>query len=150
MENKAQADVMTRCKFPDGFRILKGKQEYVTYIDHSSLRAWYSQTPWTYDAHCHSAVEIIMPLRGEVIYTVEDKTYSVQSDEVLIVPPNWIHGLTMNEGSARYLLLFEPDNLFSMRDMQLVEEMLKTPIYLTGLSELQNTVRWLLMQVVNC
>jgi AraC-like DNA-binding protein/mannose-6-phosphate isomerase-like protein (cupin superfamily) len=150
MENKTQADVMTRCRFPDGFRILKGKQEYVTYIDHSSIRAWYSQTPWTYDAHCHSAVEIIMPLRGEVIYTVEDKTYSVQSDEVLIVPPNWIHGLTMNEGSARYLLLFEPDNLFSMRDMQLVEEMLKTPIYLTGQPELQNTVRSLLMQVVNC
>ena len=150
MENKTQSDVMTRCRFPDGFRILKGKQEYVTYIDHSSLRAWYSQTPWTYDAHCHSAVEIIMPLRGEVIYTVEDKTYSVQSDEVLIVPPNWIHGLTMAEGSARYLLLFEPDNLFGMRDMQLVEEMLKTPIYLTGQPELQSAVRALLMQVVNC
>ena len=30
MENKQQADVMTRCRFPDGFRILKGKQEYVT------------------------------------------------------------------------------------------------------------------------
>ena len=104
MENKTQADVMTRCRFPDGFRILKGKQEYVTYIDHSSIRAWYSQTPWTYDAHCHSAVEVIMPLRGEVVYTVEDKTYRVQSDEVLIVPPNWIHGLTMAEGSARYLL----------------------------------------------
>ena len=61
-----------------------------------------------------------MPIRGEVVYTVDEGTYRVQSDEVLIVPPNWIHGLTMNEGSARYLLLFEPDNLFSMRDMQLV------------------------------
>ena len=150
MENKTQADVMTRCRFPDGFRILKGKQEYVTYIDHSSIRAWYSQTPWTYDAHCHSAVEVIMPLRGEVIYTVEDKTYSVQSDEVLIVPPNWVHDLVMHEGSARYLLLFEPDNLFGMRDMQLVEGMLKTPIYLTGQSESQDAIRSLLMQAVSC
>lgn len=150
MENKTQADVMTRCRFPDGFRILKGKQEYVTYIDHSSIRAWYSQTPWTYDSHCHSAVEIIMPLRGEVIYTVEEETYRVQSDELLIVPPNAIHGLSMGEGSARYLLLFEPDILFNMRDLQLVEEMLKSLIYLTKQPELQSAVRALLTQVVDC
>jgi len=150
MENDTQVEVMTRSRFPDGFRILKGKQEYVTYIDHSSLRVWYSETPWYYENHCHSAVEIIMPVKGEVIYTVAETVYRVQSDEVLIVPPNWIHDLVMHEGSARYLLLFEPDNLFGMRDMQLVEGMLKSPIYLTGQSEAQGAVRSLLMQVVSC
>ena len=150
MESKAQTDVMTRCRFPDGFRILKGKQEYVTYIEHSSLRVWYSETPWIYDSHCHSAVEIILPIRGEVVYTVADTTYRVQANEVLIVPPNWVHGLAMEQGSARYLLLFEPDVLFNMRDMQLVEDMLKTPIYLSEQSELQGAVCSLLIQVVNC
>ena len=150
MENKVQAEAMTRSRFPDGFRIRKGKQEYVTYIEHSSLRVWYSETPWQYESHCHSAVEIIIPVRGEVIYTVADNTYRVQSNEVLIVPPNWVHSLIMHEGSARYLLLFEPDNIFGMRDMQLVEGMLKTPIYLTGQSESQDAIRSLLMQVVNC
>ena len=150
MENKTQSDVMTRCRFPDGFRILKGKQEYVTYIEHASVRVWYSETPWHFDSHCHSAVEIIVPIRGEVIYTVADTVYRVQSDEVLIVPPGWIHSLTMAEGSARYLLLFEPDNLFGMRDMQLIEDMLKQPVYLTAQSEAQASVRSLLMQVVGC
>lgn len=151
MENKVPViEAMTHSRFPDGFRILKGKQEYVTYIDHSSLRVWYSETPWQYESHCHSAVEVIVPVKGEVIYTVADSTYRVQSNEVLIVPPNWVHGLIMHEGSARYLLLFEPDNLFGMRDMQLVEGMLKSPIYLTGQSESQEAIRSLLMQVVNC
>ena len=150
MENSTQYEVMTRSRFPDGFRIMKGKQEYVTYIEHSSLRVWYSDTPWEYESHCHSAVEIIVPLRGEVIYTVDDVEYRVQSNEVLIVPPNHLHGLAMGEGSARYLLLFEPDNLFGMRDMQLVEDMLKSTIYLTGQSEGQEIVRALLLQVVNC
>ena len=150
MENNLQSEAMTRSRFPDGFRIMKGKQEYVTDIEHSSLRVWYSETPWQYESHCHSAVEIIMPVKGEVIYTVADTTYRVQSNEVLIVPPNWVHGLIMHEGSARYLLLFEPDNIFGMRDMQLVEGMLKTPIYLTGQSESQDAIRSLLMQVVNC
>ena len=150
MNENAPVEVMSRSRFPDGFRILKGKQEYVTYIDHSSLRLWYSETPWHYESHCHSAVEVIMPIRGEVIYTVENETYRVQSDEVLIVPPNWTHDLVMHEGSARYLLLFEPDNLFSMRDMQLIEGTLKAPIYLTGQSDGRDSVRSLLTQVINC
>ena len=150
MENNVQAEAMTRSRFPDGFRIMKGKQEYVTYIEHASVRVWYSETPWQFESHCHSAVEIIVPVRGEVIYTVADNTYRVQSNEVLIVPPNWVHSLIMHEGSARYLLLFEPDNIFSMRDMQLVEGMLKTPIYLTGQSESQDAIRSLLMQAVGC
>lgn len=150
MENNIRAEAMSRSRFPDGFRILKGKQEYVTYIEHSSLRIWYSETPWHFESHCHSAVEIIVPVKGEVIYTVEDSTYRVQSNEVLIVPPNWSHSLIMHEGSARYLLLFEPDNLFGMRDMQLVEGMLKNPIYLTGQTECQDGIRSLLLQVVSC
>lgn len=150
MERNDRVEVMTRSRFPDGFRILKGKQEYVTYIDHSSLRVWYSETPWQYESHWHSAVEVILPLLGEVMYTVEDQVYHVQSNEVLIVPPNRIHSLSMEKGSSRYLLLFEPDNLFNMRDMSLVEPTLKSPVYLTGSMEAQTTVRSLLMQVVNC
>ena len=150
MEKRAPAEAMSRSRFPDGFRILKGSQEYVTYIEHSSLRVWYSETPYHYESHFHSAVEIILPVKGEVIYTVDDSTYRVQSNEVLIIPQNCVHSLIMHEGSSRYLLLFEPDHIFGMRDMQLIEGLLKTPIYLTGQSESQDSIRSLLMQVVNC
>lgn len=149
-QHTEQAETMKRSRFPDGFRILKGSQEYVTYIEHSSLRVWYSDVPWQYESHYHSAVEIIIPIRGEVIYTVADFSYRVQADEVLIIPPNWEHSLTMNEGSARYLLLFEPDNIFTMRDMKLVEGLLRIPVYLTEQPEAQDMIRALLMQVVNC
>jgi AraC-like DNA-binding protein len=73
----------------------------------------------------------------------------VQADEVLIVPPGWEHSLSMGENSARYLFLFEPDNIFGNRDMKLIEDILKIPIYLTGQPEVQESVRALLMQVVN-
>ncbi len=150
MEVHTRGEAMSRSRFPDGFRIMQGKQEFVTYIEHSSLRIWYSEVPWRYESHCHSAVEIIMPVKGEVIYQVEDVTYRVQADEVLIVPPNCVHGLSMNAGSARYLLLFEPDSIFSMRDMRLVEDILQTPIYLSSQPELQEAVRSLLNQCINC
>ena len=150
MQNKAPAEAMTRSRFPDGFRILKGNQEYVTYIEHASLRVWYSEIPSCYENHCHSAVEIIVPVKGEVLYDVDGTSYAVQSNEVLIVQPNVIHSLVMHEGSARYLLLFEPDAIYGMRDMQLIESMMKAPIYLTDKSEALSTVRSLLMQTVSC
>lgn len=150
MEKSARADVASRSRFPDGFRIMQGQQEYVTYIEHSSLRIWYSDTPGQYDRHCHSAVEIIMPLKGEVVYKLTDAAYHVQADEVLIVPPNSFHDLNMEEGSSRYLFLFEPDGIFNLRDMQLVEDLLRRPIYLTGQPELQEEIRGLLMQCVDC
>ncbi|MBQ3669403.1 MAG: helix-turn-helix domain-containing protein [Clostridia bacterium] len=139
----------SRSRFPDGFRILKGKQEYVTYLENSTVRVWYADTPQAYSSHFHSAVEIIMPLRGEVEYTVSEFSYTVQADEVLIIPPGWEHSLTMGENSARYLFLFEPDPIFGMRDMKLVEGILKIPIYLSGQPDLQETVRALLTQVVD-
>ena len=61
MSQENRVEHASRSRFPDGFRIMQGKQEYVTYIEHSSLRIWYSETPWHFEAHCHSAVEIIMP-----------------------------------------------------------------------------------------
>ena len=150
METRSRSEAMSRSRFPDGFRIMQGKQEFVTYIEHSSLRIWYSETPYRYESHCHSAVEIIMPVKGEVTYQLQDRTYRVQANEVLIVPPNCVHGLSMSAGSARYLFLFEPDSIFSMRDMSLVEEVLNTPIYLSSQPDLQEAVRALLMQCISC
>ena len=88
MENNERAGLMKRSRFPDGFRILKGNQEYVTYIEHSSLRVWYSDTPWRFEKHDHSAVEILLTLEGSVTYIVRDTVYEVRKGEVLIVPPD--------------------------------------------------------------
>ena len=150
MEHRKQYERMSRTRFPDGFRYMTGKLEYVTYREHSTMRVWYSETPWHYESHYHSAVEIIMPIRGEVVYTLPERVYRVQSDEVLIVPPNCPHDLVMQEGSARYLMLFEPESIFGMRDMQSLAEMLGQPIYVTAQFGPQAEVRDLLTQLVAC
>lgn len=139
-----------RTRFPDGFRIMQGRREYVTYVERSSVRVWYSDVARYYESHFHSAVEIIVPLKGEVCYNLLDGSYRVQAGEVLIVPPNCSHDLNMGENCARYLLLFEPTSIFSMRDMPLIDELLQQPIYLTAASPLTSSVRALLLQAVEC
>ena len=150
MDTKLRTGRAARSRFPDGFRILQGTREYITYVERSSVRVWYSDVARYYESHFHSAVEIIVPLRGEVRYSLLDGNYHVQSGEVLIVPPNCSHDLDMGENCARYLLLFEPSSIFSMRDMPLIDELLQQPIYLTADSPLTASVRALLLQAVEC
>ena len=75
-----------KSRFPDGFRILQGRQEYITYMEHSSIRVWTSDVAAHYDLHSHSAIEVILPDRGEAAYQVQEEAYHVRPGEVLILP----------------------------------------------------------------
>ena len=137
-------------RFPDGFRILKGRQEYITYVDHSSIRIWESQRAGFYDNHVHSAVEIIMPHSGESCYQLGEEKYCVRQGEILIVPSGCPHSLTEKTDMYRHLILFEPNPLLSLRDMPMIAPLMQRPIYLSGGTFVQNQVSALLMQVIEC
>lgn len=149
MASKHTAEPASQRRFPDGFRILQGKQEYITYVEHSSIRVWPSDVAAHYDSHTHSAVEIILPHRGVSVYHLQDTVYRVQPEEVLIVPSGVPHALTEPEGTQRYLILFEPNPLLTLRDMPGISEMMQQPIYLHDRSETHRKVSELLMQLVN-
>ena len=150
MEERQTQNPRENSKFPDGFRILQGKQEYITYIEHSSIRVWPSDSATHYDAHMHSAVEIIMPHRGMSVYRLQDQVYRVRGGEILILPPGCVHELTERAKTMRYLILFEPNPLMNLRDIHGINDMIHQPIYLHDHSELQTEVGELLNQLVNC
>ena len=133
-------------RYSDGFRVLQGRREYVTYPEDSSIRIWYSDIPWQFETHDHSAVEMLLTLEGSVTYTVGNHLYEVRKGEVLIVPPDTLHSLTMGEGSSRYLFLFEPDALMSMRDIKSLDECFSKPFHLCGGSDTQFRIRDLLLK----
>ena len=132
----------------DGFRLLDEKREYVTYPEESSFRIWYSDVPWTYADHYHSAVEIVLTLEGCVTYTVRGKKYEVRKDEILVVAPDVEHSLSMEEGSRRYLFLFEPEPVWNMRDARRLEGNLDRVFYLKEDSLAHDEIRDLLTEAV--
>ena len=125
---------------------MQGHREYVTYPDDSSLRIWYSDVPWRYEAHEHSAVEICLTLEGVVDYLVQDTIYHVRKGEVLILPPDTPHSLNMGEESSRYLFLFEPDMIFAMRDIKAVIRQFNRPFYLHDGSDAHIRIRETLLK----
>ena len=132
----------------DGFRVLQGKQEYVTYSEGASFRFWYSDIAWRYETHFHSAVEIVLTRQGKVTYEVGNRRYEVCEDEVLIVPPGMEHGLSMDGDSKRYLILFEPDALYGMGDIKLLSRGFNQVFYLNDHSPTHTKVRDLILQAV--
>ena len=133
-------------RYEDGFRVLQGRREYVTYLDDSSFRVWYSDTPWRFETHDHSAVEVLLTLEGVVTYSVDDKVYQVRKGEVLIIPPDTPHSLSMGEGSSRYLYLFEPDAVLNMRDIKSMTMHFHKPFHLRDGSEAHVRIRELLLR----
>lgn len=150
MAEKIVQEKANQSRFPDGFRILQGKQEYITYMDHSSVRVWPSDVAAHYDPHSHSAIEIILPDRGVSVYHVQDEVYRVQPGEILVVPSGVQHALTEPPETLRYLLLFEPNPFMGLRDMPDLSLMMQRPIYLHDGSETHRQARDLLRQVVEC
>ena len=133
-------------RYEDGFRVLQGRREYVTYLDDSSIRIWYSDVPWRYETHDHSAVEVVLTIEGTVTYTVDDTVYQVRKGEVLIIPPDMPHTLSMEEGSSRYLFLFEPDAIMTMRDIKSIAMYFNKPFHLRDGSEAHVRIRELLLR----
>ena len=133
-------------RYEDGFRVLQGRREYVTYLDDSSIRIWYSDVPWRYEIHDHSAIEILLTLEGMVTYTIEDKVYQVRKGEILIIPQDTSHSLTMEEGSSRYLYLFEPDAIMTMRDIKSMAIYFNKPFHLRDGSDAHVRIRELLLR----
>ena len=139
-----------KARFPDGFRVMQGQQEFITYPDHSSIRVWPSDQSGRFDSHFHSAVEIIMPSQGVSVCRLSDREYRVKADEILIIPANTMHELAEEDDILRYLILFEPAPLFSLVDMQQAYPIAQHPIYLQAPSETHREIAKLLHELVDC
>ncbi len=147
---KRAADHTDRKRFPDGFRVMQGRQEFITYLDHSSIRIWPSERAGHFESHVHSAVEIILPSQGTSVYRLPNEEYHVAPGEILIIPSNQLHELVEKEGIIRYLILFEPGPLFSLLDMQQAYQVTHHIIYLHDHGETHQQVEGLLHQMVDC
>ena len=145
-QRRTNAEIREK-RYEDGFRVLQGQREYVTYPDNTSVRIWYSEDPWRFEEHVHSAVEIVLTLEGSVEYVVDGVPYTVRKDEVLVIPHEAIHSLAMGENSSRLLFLFEPDVLMSLRDLKRLPGLFDRVFYLHDGSETHTRIREMLLKI---
>ena len=150
MDKKRATDTTPRKRIPDGLRNTQAKQEYISYIDHSSIRVRTEESDPCKSDHWHSAAEIMLLKKGEAVYTLPEKTYRLSEGQILIVPADCPHTLTEKENISCVQFLFEPTYLLHLRDMSVMSPLIKCPIYLESDSETRRQITELLEQVAVC
>lgn len=139
-----------RSRFTNGYRVLRGQQEFVTFPDDSTIRVWYDDAQATYfDTHWHTAVEVLITLEGECIYDTVDGMYHVTQDDILIIPPRYPHNLNVMENTRRCIVLFEVENVLNLRDFNTVSEGFDKPVLVRADTPLRNCLFGLINRIVS-
>lgn len=150
MKQKPLVSAEEKEQFPRGFRVLKEDQhEFITYPANTSIRIWRSiNVGDSYAPHFHSAVEVLIPIEGELFSVIDKTEYCVRTGEVLIIPAGCTHSLRMEAGSVRELMLFEMNNVFTLKEFGAFRQLLNRPIYLDMEHPVRESVRERLMEIV--
>lgn len=78
---------------------------------------WENTENLNYPIHWHSAMELIMPIKGNYEVQLQDKTHLLKENDIIIIPPLDIHGITVppdSKNGLRIILMVEPTILFSL------------------------------------
>ncbi len=132
MKKKSLVSEADRERFSYGFRVTQGAHEFITYPANTSIRVWYQDVADAYETHFHSAVEVVLPIEGECVYTIEEMEYHVLPGEIMIIPAGCRHALRMGENSRRDLVLYEMNGVFSLKEFGTFRQMLSRPLHITG------------------
>jgi len=130
MKHKPIVSAQEKNLFASGFRVTQGDHEFVTYPENTSIRIWHSAAQDEYATHFHSAVEVIITLKGCVCVWTEEDEWQLQEGEVIIIPSGVRHSFRMEEDSERELLLYEPNGVFTLKDFSAFRQMMAKPIVL--------------------
>jgi len=150
MKQKPLVSQEDKEQFHMGFRVLKEDQhEFITYPANTSIRVWRSiNEADSYAPHFHSAVEILLPLEGELFSVIDKTEYCIRTGEVLSIPAGCTHSLRMELGSVRELVLFEQNNVFTLKEFGAFRQLLARPIYLDMEHPARESVREKLVEMV--
>ena len=148
MKHKPIVSAEEKHLFASGFRVTQGEHEFVTYPENTSIRIWSGNVPDDYEQHFHSAVEVILPLKGEVTVCAVEEEYHVQAGEVIIIPAGCSHSLHMGGGSQRELVLYEMNGVFTLKEFSALRQMMANPIFLNEGHPCQERVREIFMELI--
>lgn len=100
----------------------------------SSIRIWHNEQTDGFEAHWHSALEIIIPVENYYDAEIDNRNYHVLPGDILIIPPRTMHTLTAPESGSRFISLFNIDFFSALKDNVGIQSLLKAPLLLNEMN----------------
>jgi len=109
-------------------RMVSDELESVGYPPDSNLRFWYNNNTLSYKPHCHTAVEMIVPMEGSYQVTVSQQVYELRPGDIFVIPSGAIHELNAPSRGGRFILLFEFDLIRSIKGFSYFAAAISQPL----------------------
>lgn len=93
---------------------LNGNHEIVNYHGNFKIRVYRNDEYEDYPQHWHTDSEIIMPIENGYKAIVDQTTYNLNKEDILIIPPGELHQLVAPSSGVRFILLCDCTLLYSL------------------------------------
>jgi len=111
-----------------GIRNVREGQEMVEFHAKTLHRVWLNNLPLDYDAHWHSALEIICPIENYYTVKVNNETYTIQPGEMFFIPPGELHTLLAPPTGQRFIFIMNIASLTKLKGFARIVTLLSYPI----------------------
>lgn len=112
-------------------RTIEDCHEIVKYQTGTNIRIWYNEQVESFDAHWHTALEIIMPTENYYEVASGNETYHVLPGEILIIPSGEMHQLIAPPSGKRFIFLFDMTTISKIQGFTGMQSLLNGFLHLT-------------------
>ncbi len=105
--------------------------ELVGYKNNSTVRIWYNHQTCGYNAHWHTALEIILPVENNYDVIAGQTSYHLLPGELLVIPPGVMHTLIAPDSGTRFVFLFDISFLSNIKGFAGIQPLMANPLYIT-------------------
>lgn len=110
---------------------LNGIHETVVYRGDFKAKVHVNAECEDYPLHWHTDTEIIMPIENSYTTIIDDKTYNLNMNDIIIVPPCEMHRITAPSTGSRIIVQFDCSLLYSLDGFSSVFHMFHPCITIT-------------------
>ncbi len=114
--------------------ILNGIHETVNYHGDFKIRIYLNKECEDYPQHWHTDIEIIMPTRNSYKVIINETTYNLDPEDIMIIPPGELHQLYAPSYGDRIILQFDSTLFHGMKDFNSVFHLFRPCVTITPAS----------------
>ncbi len=110
---------------------LNGIHETVDYRGDFKVRVFLNREGEDYPQHWHTDTEIIMPVENSYKAVIDEKTYHLNVNDIIIVPPCEMHNVIAPSTGSRIIVQFDCTMLYSLNGFSSVFHMFHPCVIVT-------------------
>ncbi len=110
---------------------LNRTHEIVNYHGDFKIRIFPNKEYEDYPQHWHTDIEIIMPIENSFKVIIDEVTYNLDVEDIIIIPPGELHQLYAPPTGYRIILQFDCSLLYSLNGFNSAFHMFRPCVFIT-------------------